>query len=90
MRGVSATVMMGQYGYFGTNSFNLVLDLEQMKNLESLQVDVSNKEDDIEKMFKTGEGDETCSRKNIEIKNNIESIKKQEIKICDDDYNMGF
>jgi hypothetical protein len=41
-------------------------------------------------MFKTGEGDETCSRKNIEIKNNIESIKKQEIKICDDDYNMGF
>jgi hypothetical protein len=32
MRGVSAAVMLGQYGYFGTNAFNVVLDLKEMEN----------------------------------------------------------
>ena len=33
MRGVSANIMCGQEGYFGTNSFDLILDLEKMKDV---------------------------------------------------------
>ena len=33
MRGVSANVMGGQYGHYGTNAFNLVLDLKEMMKL---------------------------------------------------------
>ena len=32
MRGVSANIMCGQEGYFGTNSFDLILDLEKLKD----------------------------------------------------------
>jgi hypothetical protein len=32
MRGVSANIMCGQEGYFGTNSFDLILDLDKLKS----------------------------------------------------------
>ena len=32
MRGVSANIMCGQEGYFGTNSFDLILDLDKLKD----------------------------------------------------------
>ena len=32
MRGVSANIMCGQYGYFGTGAFNVLLDLDAMEN----------------------------------------------------------
>jgi DNA-directed RNA polymerase beta' subunit len=92
MRGVSSTVMMGQYGYYGTNAFNLVLDMKEMEELDSVNVDVSDKNDEIDKMFRLVETDigDKCARSNIEIKNNIENIKRQNTGICEDDYNMGF
>ncbi len=34
MRGVSANVMCGQEGYFGTNMFQVVVDLDKMRNVE--------------------------------------------------------
>ena len=91
MRGVSATVMMGQYGYYGTNAFNLVLDLKEMQKLDSVVVDVSDKDTEIEKMFniKASESD-TCSKSAIETKNNIANIKRNDTGGCEDDYNMGF
>ena len=91
MRGVSATVMMGQYGYYGTNAFNLVLDLKEMQKLDSAVVDVSDKDTEIEKMFniKASEND-TCSKSAIETKNNIANIKRNDTGGCEDDYNMGF
>ena len=38
MRGVSANVMMGQMGVFGTGAFQVVLDMEQMKNMPTVEV----------------------------------------------------
>ena len=94
MRGVSATVMLGQHGYFGTNAFGVVLDMKEMENLEATVVEKGNVEDQIEKLisFKDAEmaGDETCSKSKIEIKNNIGNIKRDNADFCDDDYNMGF
>ena len=92
MRGVSAAVMMGQYGYYGTNAFNLVWDIKEMDTMEDVEISsMRSKENNIEKMFdvKMGEGD-ACSKSNILIKNNIEHIKiNTNSTICDDDYNMG-
>jgi DNA-directed RNA polymerase beta' subunit len=91
MRGVSANVMMGQVGYYGTNAFNLVLDMKETEKLVEAQVDISNTSDEIEKMFKVGENkNDVCSKSNIVIQNNITNIKQGEVKGCDDDYNMGF
>ena len=95
MRGVSATVMMGQYGYFGTNAFNLVLDMKEMENLDIAVVNKDDTEEQIEKLFSfsdstVGDVSNPCSGTNIEIKNNISSIKKNNTGFCDDNYNMGF
>jgi hypothetical protein len=91
MRGVSATVMMGQHGYYGTNAFNLVLDLKEMENLDTAVVNTSNVVNEIDRMFGIMKiDDNVCSKSNIEIKNNISTIKHQETEICDDEYNIGF
>jgi DNA-directed RNA polymerase beta' subunit len=91
MRGVSANVMMGQVGYYGTNAFNLVLDMKETEKLTDAQIDVSDITTEIEKMFITSESkSDICSKSNIVIQNNIANIKQGETKICDDDYNMGF
>lgn len=91
MRGVSANVMMGQVGYYGTNAFNLVLDMKETEKLTDAQLDVTDTNTEIQKMFKISEEtSDICSKSNIVIQNNIANIKQGETKICDDDYNMGF
>ena len=96
MRGVSATVMLGQHGYFGTNAFGVVLDMKEMETLEATIVEKgsSNVDEQIEKLFSFKDAemaaDEACSKTKIEIKNNIENIKRENTDFCDDDYNMGF
>jgi DNA-directed RNA polymerase II subunit RPB1 len=88
MRGVSASVMCGQYGKYGTGAFNVILDMKEMVKLSAA---VSNQENDIEKMFgiSTDKSD-GCGSNTIKIRNNITNIKKSDAAVCDDDYNMGF
>jgi DNA-directed RNA polymerase beta' subunit len=91
MRGVSANVMCGQNGYFGTNAFNVVLDLKKMDELESEEVYGKTLNEDIDDMFgKMEKESDLCPTHKIKIKNNIENIKRKDVVICDDDYNMGF
>ena len=91
MRGVSASVMMGQHGYFGTGAFNLTLDMKAMETQEDVEVDTKDNATEIEKMFGFME-DKTdiCSKNNIEIINNITAIKHEDVGCVDDDYDMGF
>ena len=85
MRGVSASVMCGQYGQYGTGAFNVVLDMKEMAKLAKANV---QKKGDIEAMFELGKkGDPACD---VKIRNNISSIKRDDGVVCDDDYNMGF
>jgi len=92
MRGVSANVMCGQYGLYGTNAFNVVLDIKEMMKLSEANLDESNAAQDIDAAFvksmenKMGE----CSAASISIVNNIQNINANNATICDDDYNMGF
>jgi DNA-directed RNA polymerase beta' subunit len=92
MRGVSANVMTGQHGYYGTNSFGLVLDMKEMETLDDAVVDISDKNADIDKMFGLSVEDKTdlCAKNNIQIRNNVENIHQVDTGNCDDAYNAGF
>jgi DNA-directed RNA polymerase beta' subunit len=86
MRGVSANVMCGQPGYYGTNAFNLLLDMKKMENINDMEV---FKEDNINKHFeKSASEEEKCDIKKIEVDNNVENIQATEIGGCDDGYEL--
>jgi len=92
MRGVSANVMCGQYGHYGTGAFQLVLDMKEMEKLDSALVDVRNNHDEIEKAFSSTEDNgDICSKTRIQIRNNVINIHgKGSGTICDDGYDAGF
>jgi DNA-directed RNA polymerase II subunit RPB1 len=91
MRGVSANVMMGQMGTYGTGAFNLVLDTDAYKNMESVDVNRINREEEIDEMFGGLEDkNDSCAKQNIQINNNISAIKQNDKGDCDDDYDIGF
>ena len=91
MRGVSANVMMGQMGTYGTGAFNLVLDTDAYKNMESVDVNRINNEEEIDQMFGGLEDkNDSCAKQNIQINNNISAIKQNDKGDCDDDYDIGF
>lgn len=72
MRSVSANIMTGQTGYFGTGAFSLILDLKEMeKNEVQDMVSVKNKD---EELFDISPEDDICN--NTDIKNNISLITK--------------
>ena len=84
MRGVSANVMCGQPGYYGTNSFSLLLDLKAMDNIADIDV---TEDANINKHFEKVE-DVKCDMKKIQIENNVANIKVQDVGACDDDYEL--
>lgn len=91
MRGVSANVMCGQEGLYGTNSFQVVLDMEEMRKLEDV-VAYEKQDDDaaIEKMMGGLEDpDDACSNNKLTIQNNVSTIKTADLG-NDNDYNPGF
>jgi len=93
MRGVSAAVMTGQFGYYGTNAFNVVLDMNEMVKLSAATMaNKTSTEDEIHKLFgiDTMKDGDSCTKADIEIKNNIEHIKAAGESACDDNYNLGF
>lgn len=96
MRGVSASVMCGQYGNYGTGAFQLVLDMNQMRNLSDAAVEtyITDITQEIADKFKikASQRADSCSKNELEIQNNIVNIQRPEVMdICpDDEYDMGF
>mgnify|MGYP001391074500 FL=1 len=92
MRGVSANVMCGQEGYYGTSSFNVLLDNDELMNKDSYINDDENKEltttdEKIEKEFnKNIDYNKECSFENLHM-NNIDHIKETDYG-SDNDYNI--
>ena len=84
MRGVSANVMCGQPGYYGTNSFSLLLDLKAMDNVADIEV---AEDTDINKQLEK-EDAAKCDMKKIQIDNNVTNIKVQDVGACEDDYEL--
>ena len=91
MRGVSANVMCGQEGLFGTNAFQVVLDLDEMRKLEhTIQYEQEDTNKIIDDVFGGLENDDDkCSKNKLVIENNVVNIKASDLG-NDDDYNPGF
>jgi DNA-directed RNA polymerase II subunit RPB1 len=83
MRGVSANVMCGQPGYYGTNSFSLLLDLKAMETIKD--VDVVEENNINEHFANIQKEDVKCDMKKINIDNNVLNIQRQDVDACGDD-----
>ena len=90
MRGVSANVMCGQEGYFGTSAFQVILDMDKITQLsaeewvdddESLAIQMG-----VEGISNT---DDPCSIATLTIQNNINNITTTDLG-SDDGYEPGF
>jgi len=104
MRGVSANVMCGQYGNYGTSCFNLMLDKDAFENATFTANDNPDNDTDvaneIEKSFQLADANtsnlDMCSKHTLTINNNISNIDIEHNSgdnngdICNDNYDMGF
>jgi DNA-directed RNA polymerase II subunit RPB1 len=89
MRGISANVMCGQEGMYGTASFQVVLDINEMINLEeTFKMEYKDDQEIIEEQLFTGleQKDDPCSNKKLEINTNISNIRIENMG-KDDGYN---
>jgi DNA-directed RNA polymerase II subunit RPB1 len=86
MTGVSANVMCGQEGYFGTGFFKVMLDVNEMAKLGNKTY---TKKGDIDDMLVDNETG-VCSTQNISINNNTALIKGVDMGEVDDEYDPGF
>ena len=101
MRGVSANVMCGQEGYYGTSSFQIHIDNDLLKkNNEELGLlieDVDNNEVYADELMepeevmnleeeKNNKNNDKCSLENLKTASTLSSISKN--KIIDNDYNL--
>lgn len=89
MRGVSANVMCGQFGYYGTGAFNVILDMTEIVKQEAKEATIRRDTQDIESGFGQKE-DLGCANARLQIQNNIKSIHQENEGICKDQYDMGF
>ena len=90
LRGVSASVMCGQEGYFGTNSFQVYLDLNEMKDLDADDLDLSDNTSTIEAVLgKVDDPNDPCNKSNLTIVNNVVNIKSENLgELGDDDIDL--
>ena len=89
LRGISANVMCGQEGLFGTGAFQVVLDINEMINLdEKYKYEYQNNEELIEDgLFKEMlDPTNICSKQNLEIQTNVNDIGFETVG-DDNDYN---
>jgi DNA-directed RNA polymerase II subunit RPB1 len=89
MRSVSANIMTGQAGYFGTGAFSCVLDQKRMETLDN-EISVLQKSKEQDQLFDIVKDADDCG--NLNISNNISQQIQNTVKtdICDDDgYDFG-
>jgi DNA-directed RNA polymerase beta' subunit/intein/homing endonuclease len=94
-RGISASVMLGQAGYFGTSSFQVLLDMKEMEKLKESKAMLDK---DRNQALAEGFGDlskeateDYCSKAQVSIANHLSLIQAQDHgDNCIDDYDMGF
>ena len=89
MRGISANIMCGQQGYYGTNICDLYLDIESYKKLEAQSTEIEEESEEIKQLFQNIDNpDDPCSKSNLTIKNNIANIGT--IDTGNDDFTVNF
>ena len=93
-RGVSANVMLGQTGYFGTSAFQVFLDMKKMQSLKEAQAQLSDSRDQlVAKGFEDVlDKENACSKSQVSIQNHLDilAVKDSGKVECVDGYDMGF
>jgi len=91
LRGISANVMCGQEGFFGTSAFQVILNIQEMQKLEaSSEYKPMDADEEIEKFFgETHNPDDKCGINKISVQNNVITINAEDMG-GDNDYNPGF
>ena len=87
MRGISANVMCGQKGYYGTSSFEILLDMKEMKKLAETEIE---QKVEIDPLLTVENPNDPCSTQKLSILNTTENIKAADLGVVDDEYDPGF
>jgi DNA-directed RNA polymerase II subunit RPB1 len=74
MRGVSANIMCGQPGYFGTGSFSVYLNTIDMQKMQKESATFEEEEPDLFDMMKAETNDD-CTIEKLKIKHNLEDLE---------------
>jgi DNA-directed RNA polymerase beta' subunit len=94
MRGISANVMCGQEGYYGTSAFQVMINMEEMMKYESVEYKHTDDNEDIEEAFKAnasvGLETDKCGIPKLAIQSCVDNVKKVSLGKMDDDYDIGF
>jgi DNA-directed RNA polymerase II subunit RPB1 len=92
MRGISANVMCGQEGFFGTSAFQVMLDMDKLQEFNAINVDTinENSQDIIDSSFSIESQNTPCSDIKLNITSNSDNIKIVDLGINNSDYNPGF
>ena len=91
MRGVSANVMCGQQGFFGTNAFSCVLDTDAMAAIKAEVQTLVDEQEEIAAAFKgLAPSNDPCSITNLTIPTNVQHIQATDLGAVADDYDAGF
>jgi DNA-directed RNA polymerase II subunit RPB1 len=85
MTGVSANIMCGQEGNFGTSSFQLYIDMDKIKETKAKQI---IKEDNIENEFDLEDEKEECSKSNIAIQSVINTISQKDTGFIENKFDL--
>ena len=87
MRGLSANVMMGQQGYYGTNASQILLDTSMIINTKSKSL---NEKLDVDNEFKLQEQTtDSCAMNKLDISENIDSSNTTHSGEIHNDYDLG-
>ena len=88
MRGVSANIMCGQEGFYGTNSFKLLVDMDKVMEIKPKEEELEEEEDLLKELDAVDVEDE-CSTNKLEIESMVSNMKSLNIGKSDD-YDLDF
>lgn len=87
MRGVSANVMLGQQGKFGTGMPSVIIDAEALAKMVDAKV---HSKVDIEAAFGVENAADICSRRALESNVNPDAVPATSNGTVPDEYDLGF
>lgn len=94
MRGISANVMCGQEGYYGTSAFQVLVNIDEMMKQETVEYRHTDVNEEIDEAFKAnsyvGLDTDKCGIPKLAIQSCVDNVKKVRLGNVDDDYDVGF
>ena len=94
MRGISANVMCGQEGYYGTSAFQVLVNIDEMMKQEAVEYRHIDANEEIDEAFKAnssvGLDTDKCGIPKLAIQSCVDNVKKVRLGKVDDDYDIGF